>query len=507
MNSKLVRDSSRIKSSHINLNYNKAKTESINLIYQYFIPKTETRVQEIKETLKRNVLNEDINNIYLLNERIYTVEELGINSDKIIQKVIGKWITFKDVFSFVESEKLKGYIIMANSDIFFDKTISNLHYTDLDSCQKMISLLRWEYRDEKDLDDCKIFGPRWDSQDTWIFHSKFNVMKKYRDWFNFSFGQPGCDNKLIYFLLVLGVELNNDPTMFKTYHYHADTRRNYSKQVIPSPYGYLIPEGIDFENTNYAHYDYENMVQWTDNFSKWNFVNDNDLIKKLCNLHLSIKKPILILDTLNLKLSNENNKSKKYFEACSGYFICEPYSIQLSNYRNFYENIDIVRKKQLLWNKLQNTLNNSYNSRNNWMDIYKDKRVLFISQDTKDQELLYKKNDKLYHNIFNNKKQYFISWKYSVDNATTVTDNDNNNNDNNDNDNNDNDNNDNDNTDNDTTDNKKNYNINDLTNRVEEVKDLIDVVYVDVHCNVNNKIAYTIWKKFKLSCIVLRIRY
>ena len=205
MNSKLVRDSSRIKSSHINLNYNKAKTESINLIYQYFIPKTETRVQEIKETLKRNVLNEDINNIYLLNERIYTVEELGINSDKIIQKVIGKWITFKDVFSFVESEKLKGYIIMANSDIFFDKTISNLHYTDLDSCQKMISLLRWEYRDEKDLDDCKIFGPRWDSQDTWIFHSKFNVMKKYRDWFNFSFGQPGCDNKLIYFLLVLGV--------------------------------------------------------------------------------------------------------------------------------------------------------------------------------------------------------------------------------------------------------------------------------------------------------------
>ena len=68
MNSRLVRDSSRIKSSHINLNYNKAKTESINLIYQYFIPKKETRVQEIKETLKRNVLNEDISKIYLLNE-------------------------------------------------------------------------------------------------------------------------------------------------------------------------------------------------------------------------------------------------------------------------------------------------------------------------------------------------------------------------------------------------------------------------------------------------------
>ena len=67
---------------------------------------------------------------------------------------------------------------MANSDIFFDNSISNLHNTDLDNCQKMISLLRWEYRGEENLDECKIFGPRWDSQDTWIFHSNLKVLKK-----------------------------------------------------------------------------------------------------------------------------------------------------------------------------------------------------------------------------------------------------------------------------------------------------------------------------------------
>ena len=74
MNSRLVRDGTRIKSSHITLNHNKEETEPINLIYQYFIPKIASRVKEIKETLKRNVLNEIISKIYLLNERIYSTE-------------------------------------------------------------------------------------------------------------------------------------------------------------------------------------------------------------------------------------------------------------------------------------------------------------------------------------------------------------------------------------------------------------------------------------------------
>jgi len=464
MNSRLIRDGTRINSSHITLNTSNQLKYDINLLYQYFIPKTEERAHEIKETLKRNVLNKYISKIYLLNERIYTVDELGIQSDKIIQVVIDKWISFKDVFSFVEKEKVKGYIIMTNSDIFFDKTISNLHYTDLHSCQKMISLLRWEYRGEENLDDCKIFGPRWDSQDTWIFHSNFNVLKKYRDSFDFSFGQPGCDNKIIYLLLMLGVELNNDPTMFKTYHYHREIGRNYSKEVIPSPYGYLIPEGINIQDMNRFHPDYPSMVQYTEKFSKWNFVDDNNLIIKLGKLHISIQKPLLILDTLNV--NNMTNKIKKYFEACSGYFICEPYSLKMPSYQYFYQNMNVLKKKQLLWYKLQNTLNNSYNSRNNWMNIYKDKRVLFITQDTSKQELLYKnKNiDDHYSSVFSNKEQYFITWK-------------------------------------------NNENNNDLINQVEKISGSVDVVYIDVHSNVNNKIAYAIWKKMSLSCIVLSIRF
>ena len=475
MNSRLIRDGTRIKSSHINLDYNKEKIYKINVIYQFFLPSKEERKKEIQTTLIKNVDNEYIDHIYLLNEREYSTDELGIKSSKINQIIIGKWLTFKDVFLFVENNNIDGYIITCNSDIFFDKTISNLHYTDLDCCQKLISLLRWEYRGEKNLDKCKIMGPRWDSQDTWIFHSKYNILKKYHNLFDFSFGQPGCDNKIIYFLLMLGTVLNNDPTMFKSYHYHADLTRNYSKQVIPSPYGYIIPEGVDFENKNYTHYEYNQLVKWTNNFNKWNFVDDNNLIKKLCNIHLSINKPILILDALNININNDNDT--KYFEACSGYFICEPYSMVLSKYQSFYQTInDKIKQKQLLWYKLQNTLINSYNSINNWMNIYKDKRVLIITNNTEKHELMYKNNTDKYMNVFTNKKQYFINSNYIITNMT-----------------------------NENTCN--NDNINKLINNVEKIKNDVDIVYIDVHNNVNNKIAYTIWKEMDMSCIVLSITY
>jgi hypothetical protein len=275
---------------------------------------------------------------------------------------------------------------------------------------------------------------------------------------------------------MLGVELNNDPVMFKTYHYHMETGRNYSKQVIPSPYGYLIPESINFEDMKMFHPEYPIMIQYTNNFSKWNFVDDNNLIIKLCKLHISIQKPQLMLDALNVNLSSDSN-SKKYFEACSGYFICEPYSIKIQHYQQFYQNMNVFKKKQQLWYKLQNTLINSYNTSNNWMNVYKDKRVLFITPDTMKQEMLYNQKDNHYSSVFSNKEQRFITWKYN--------DNDNNN------------------------ENNVNGNITVLTNHVEKIRDSIDVVYIDVHGNVNNKIAYTIWKKekteFILYCLIDKI--
>ena len=72
--------------------------DTINICYQFYIDKSAERQKEIVECLARNVSNPLIDKIYLLNEKIYTDEELGIKSDKIIQKNIHKRLTYKDLF-------------------------------------------------------------------------------------------------------------------------------------------------------------------------------------------------------------------------------------------------------------------------------------------------------------------------------------------------------------------------------------------------------------------------
>ena len=59
------------------------KDDPIILIYQFFSHRKEERNYEIRECLWKNVNNEHIDRIILLNERIYTQEELGVANGKV----------------------------------------------------------------------------------------------------------------------------------------------------------------------------------------------------------------------------------------------------------------------------------------------------------------------------------------------------------------------------------------------------------------------------------------
>ena len=238
-------DVTHVKSSHITLNYKpNMEKENIYLIYQYYVPTTKARINEVQETLRRNIDNQYISKIYILCERLYTNTELGLknHTDKIIQVVIGRRMLFSDVFAFVEKNNLKGYIITCNSDIFFDDSISKLHYSDLNVSRKVISLLRWEYIDDKPLKDCKLYGNNLNSsQDSWIFHSNFNIPQNKRSLFHINFGIPGCDNKILYIFNANNFLINNDPTMFRSYHYHRYRTVNNNSRIDP-PYVFVNPE-------------------------------------------------------------------------------------------------------------------------------------------------------------------------------------------------------------------------------------------------------------------------
>lgn len=220
--------------------YPKPVIHQFNVFSQFFLPINKIeRQREIIFCLKKNLDNRFINKVYLLNERIYSNEEMSTYSDKIVQVDIGKRLQFKDVFDYINENKIEGFNIFLNIDIFLDETIMNACMSDINMNKKIYALSRYEYNPHKKTIN---LYKRFDSQDTWIIHSNFSVPTKHTKLFDFEFGRPGCDNKLAYLMDILGYKIINDPKLIKTYHFHTETTRNYSIPTqIPSPYGLIAP--------------------------------------------------------------------------------------------------------------------------------------------------------------------------------------------------------------------------------------------------------------------------
>ena len=207
------------------------------------------RYDEIKFCLRKNVENDYVDKIYLLNERIYTDNELGISSDKIIQIVIDRRFRFSDAFNHVNQHKnTPAYAVVLNSDIFVNDTIKHIKNSRMHEEKTMIALLRFNYDPNIEIQNTPLFGPRFDSQDTWILHSNMNVPDKHMKAFQFEMGKLACDNKLIYLFLTLGYNVINDPLLIKTFHYQMSPARTYTiKDRIGKPWGCVVPARISPE--------------------------------------------------------------------------------------------------------------------------------------------------------------------------------------------------------------------------------------------------------------------
>lgn len=214
-----------------------ATADPITVFTQFYIPADAVRCKEVRYCLARNAKNPAVDRVVLLNERLYTDEELGVSSGKVTQVVLGRRLQFSDFFDRLTD----GYNVLANADIFFDETLSKVRRSDLHSARKMYALLRYEFRGTP-LEECPIFSlngrPRHDSADTFIVHSAHRVPSKA---FKFPLGAPGCDNKLCYLFAMLGFTVYNDPEFIKTYHYHTEEGRNYGLAVVPRPHMYVAP--------------------------------------------------------------------------------------------------------------------------------------------------------------------------------------------------------------------------------------------------------------------------
>lgn len=270
--------------------------DPIYLIYQFFVSPNPTRHAETQHCLRKNLANPHIHRIILLNERIYTNDELGLDetSPKLIQHNIGNRMLYSDVFRHCH-KVYTGYWVVINSDIFFDDTLATLRKTDMHKTRKMWALMRWNLPDTYCPDINEILPtvldtPSGDTQDCWIFHTNHSVHPRALGLLDFGFGVPGCDNKMVYVAHVLGFDVINAPNTVRAYHYHTSNHRNYTNaNRIPPPYGIVYPENYDATQCPYfskieprGYADHEAFWKYLQNTSRFIVLQPDADVSKMC---------------------------------------------------------------------------------------------------------------------------------------------------------------------------------------------------------------------------------
>lgn len=393
------------------------KVDNIILITQFYISTHESRQKEILKCLKLNLNNNLIDKIYLLNERIYTEDEMKISSNsnksKINQINIKSRLKYSDVFEIIDRENIKGYILLSNSDIFFDITLLNLYKSGLHNTKKIYNQLRFEYTN-KDLNKCLIFGPRGDSQDCWIFHSNYNIKDKNLKIFNFNLGIPGCDNHVSYIFAILGFQLHNEPYFIKSYHHHTTAIRSYNNSTIPAikPWLKIMP---------IVHEHIKNWISPNQNIWRFSYSGENNKLKEYIKYKINNRKNFILpiidgiennfaglgtciknnsINNYQVDFINKNIGSMKYntginlssresivkysdlylsaFNNCDTYFEHAKWSIE---YKNICSSNDFInskfKTKTRFWIQTLEIYNNIYNDP--WTIALKSKNLLIIS--------------------------------------------------------------------------------------------------------------------------------
>jgi hypothetical protein len=262
-----------------------ATPEECWLIQQYFISPKPRRDREIRSCLEDNIANPFIDKILLLNEQDYIMRGILPRSNKIVECAIGCRLQYAEVFKTIQGRIPSGAIVaFANSDIVFDNTIRQVWSLNMkDVC---LSLLRYE-EPTVDGGEPTLFGPRPDSQDSWIVHSD-SVKSRTWDWksLSFEFGRAGCDNAIGVELLRQKFIVANPALSIRTLHRHASQVRTYNPHdcVDKSVYLYVDPTGLHDLEPKAALTSYQ--VEWptAKPFSRRVYSADERQLKTFCRM-------------------------------------------------------------------------------------------------------------------------------------------------------------------------------------------------------------------------------
>jgi hypothetical protein len=188
------------------------------LLTEYFVSDNPDRQREYETCLKKNIENEYISEIVLLNS---DKSEITIESDKIKMVHIDERPTYAQIFEMCNDNYNGEICIISNADIIFDDTLSNI--TEENIKGKFLALSRWDIRPDgmAELYDWSY------SQDCWVYLSP----NKFEDC-NYKMGTLGCDNRIAYDANSSGLKTHNPAKLIRTYHLHNSNHRTYNQNQI-----------------------------------------------------------------------------------------------------------------------------------------------------------------------------------------------------------------------------------------------------------------------------------
>jgi hypothetical protein len=216
-------------------------------VTQYYNPDKPKRRREIDTCLRKNLQSPLIDKVIVLNEKN---EALGwVQEDlrgKLEEKVIGHRLTYKDVLK--EALFPDDVIVaFANADICIDSS-SWKQLWEVDLTNVCLALLRYDVPESGIEAEAKLFGPRADSQDTWVVRAKDVKQRGEAILKNMEirFGQMGCDNAFALEIFRQKFLVVNPSYSMKTFHYHSSNVRNYkTDDVVHNPvFMYCHPSGF-----------------------------------------------------------------------------------------------------------------------------------------------------------------------------------------------------------------------------------------------------------------------
>lgn len=194
------------------------------LFLNYYIDKNPQRQKELDKCLELNLLNEFI-------EKVVCIATDMPHKHHKLEIVNEPRPTYFRMFE-IANESGAEVSCIANTDIYFDHTLSNLK-TKLKRNQ-CFALSRWDIDQYGEVS----LRNRADSQDVWIFRGRIKPVYDSR----FNMGVAGCDNRIAYSIRNSGYKIINCPFLIKAYHLHLSNQRNYlGTAKIPEPYYFPKP--------------------------------------------------------------------------------------------------------------------------------------------------------------------------------------------------------------------------------------------------------------------------